>query len=191
MEDVDKIKQRFELLKIARELLNEDYINRRAEDHNKWVAENEESWRTIRRHVPYPPFAQYPSDESIVRAASNLYNFIYRDEINASEKPHAENTKITPDVESVQPEIQKTPAAKTAVETQPLEPEIQKNEEMTTPIPDSIDESSSEHPELVQVTGVNPKPVITRDDVRELEAKVMEAKIGKNFLPGWVRRTLE
>ena len=77
MEDKDKIKQRFELLKMARELLNEDYINRRAEDHNKWVADNDESWRTTRRNIPYPPFAQYTTDEEIVRAAANLYNFIY------------------------------------------------------------------------------------------------------------------
>lgn len=77
MDSSEQIKQRFELLKIARELLNEEYINRRAEDHNKWVAENEESWRTRRRNIPYPPFAQYPTDEEVVRAASNLYNFIY------------------------------------------------------------------------------------------------------------------
>lgn len=106
MDDTEKIKQRFELIKMARELLNEEYINKRAEDHNKWVAENEESWRTRRRNIPYPPFAQYPTDEEVVRTASNLYNFIYG--TNTSVTP-AEN--IEPEeIRAVDEEIENTPA---------------------------------------------------------------------------------
>lgn len=76
MEDVDRIKQRFELLKMARDLLNEKYINKRAEDHNKWVADNDMLWRLERRNLPYPPFAQYPTDDEVVKSALTLYKFL-------------------------------------------------------------------------------------------------------------------
>jgi len=85
MEDIDKIKQRFELLKISRELLNEDYINKRAMAHNKWVTENDEMWRKHRRQAPYPEFVPYPTDEEIVKAARNLYEFIYNEAANKEE----------------------------------------------------------------------------------------------------------
>lgn len=85
MSDVEQTKQRLELLKMARTLLNEEYINRRAEDHNKWLAECDESWRTKRIKLPYPPFAPYPSEAEIVAKALTLYNFVNPD----SAKPSA------------------------------------------------------------------------------------------------------
>jgi hypothetical protein len=85
MSDIEQTKQRLELLKMARTLLNEEYINRRAEDHNKWLAECDESWRTRRIKLPYPPFAPYPSEAEIVAKALTLYNFVNPD----SAKPPA------------------------------------------------------------------------------------------------------
>lgn len=115
MEDNEKIKQRYELLKMARELLNEDYINRRAEDHNKWVAENEEMWRTRRRNVPYPAFTEYPRDDEIVKAARNLYDFIYCDEVvKEPVKPFAEGDFVFP--QSVETVVEKEPVKEIIVQ---------------------------------------------------------------------------
>lgn len=85
MSDIEQTKQRLELLKMARTLLNEEYINRRAEDHNKWLAECDESWRTRRIKLPYPPFAPYPSEAEIVAKALTLYNFVNPDSAKPAE----------------------------------------------------------------------------------------------------------
>jgi len=80
MANMDNNNQKLELLKMARQLLNEEYINRRAEDHNKWLADCDEVWRTRRVKLPYPPFAPYPTEEQIVAKALTLYNFVNPDE---------------------------------------------------------------------------------------------------------------
>jgi hypothetical protein len=77
---MNETNQKLELLKMARQLLNEEYINRRAEDHNAWLANCDEAWRTRRVKLPYPPFAPYPTEEQIVAKALTLYNFINPDD---------------------------------------------------------------------------------------------------------------
>lgn len=67
---------RLELVKMSRELLLEEYINKRAEDHNAWLAESEVHWRKTGTKLPYPAFAKYPTDEDIVGRAVTMYNFI-------------------------------------------------------------------------------------------------------------------
>jgi hypothetical protein len=76
MNDAEEMKHKIELLKMARELLNEEYINRRAEDHNQWLADCDVAWKTRGVKLPYPPFAPYPSEAEIVAKASSLFNFI-------------------------------------------------------------------------------------------------------------------
>lgn len=177
MEDADKIKQRFELLKMARELLNEDYINRRAEDHNKWVAENDELWRTKRRNLPYPPFAQYPTDDEIVKAALNLYNFIYmesREDVNVQE--------AMPPVQTKDPE----PIANYNI------PSL----ERVIPPPPTIPPSGTELiPEKSSTVLEIPEETPPKEDYRSPtvnEVKAMEATVAatRSILPGWVRRSI-
>jgi hypothetical protein len=174
MDDTDKIKQRFELLKIARDLLNEDYINRRAEDHNKWVAENEESWRTRRRNIPYPPFAQYPTDDEIVRAATNLYNFIY------STDNKTINNDISSSILKEQPPSTKGfeqgddvfPKSTLPIETK--SENVQEKEITSEPIT-----------VIEEISVVDKEKVPTLEEIKELNAVVAS----KSFLPGWVRRS--
>jgi hypothetical protein len=190
MEDTDKIKQRFELIKIARELLNEDYINRRAEDHNKWVAENDELWRTKRRNLPYPPFAQYPTDDEIVRAASNLYNFIYRDKEDKSDDSSINTEALEPKQSSGKPFAQgdyvfpelaeKTHASETIIQ-QPPNPEPK-------PEPEPIKELTVAESSPADQETVIPDP--TLKDIKEKSAELAVANSTlQNLLPGWVRRS--
>lgn len=179
MEESEKIKQRFELLKMARELLNEDYINRRAEDHNKWVADNEESWRTTRRNIPYPPFAQYPTDNEIVQVASTLYNFIYtqgerKNEINTIleigeikestniGKPIPEADDVFPRKKQIRSNTRSTKRHKTA---QQIESNISDTNLETAD--SKIETSDTSAPD-----GIN-----------------LVDKFSRNLLPGWVRRS--
>lgn len=72
----DDATRKLELLKMARTLVNEEYINRRAEEHNKWVALNDHTLRTTKVRAPYPAFTAYPSEDVIIAKALALYNFI-------------------------------------------------------------------------------------------------------------------
>ena len=74
-------KTKLEVLKMARELLNEEYINRRAEDHNRWIAECDVAWKTKGIKLAYPPFAPYPSESEILAKAASLYKFVAEQEL--------------------------------------------------------------------------------------------------------------
>lgn len=77
--DIEYAKHRMEVLKMARTLLNEEYINRRAEDHNRWLAEADQVWKTRRERLPYPPFAPYPTEAQILERAESLMKFVGKD----------------------------------------------------------------------------------------------------------------
>lgn len=91
MENLDDAKYKLELLRMARELLNEEYINKRAEDHNKWVADADVAWKTQGIKLPYPPFASYPKESEIVAKALTLFNFLK----SSSEKPAGMISNVT------------------------------------------------------------------------------------------------
>lgn len=167
MEDIDKVKQRYELLKMARELLNEEYINQRAEDHNKWVAENDELWRTKRRTLPYPPFAQYPTDEDIIKAATKLYHFIYADtdtEVPGSNKNAHE-----------------VPQTHTSVfKSAGVSAEVQSVSEI---------DDVKEHALSVSNNFPDVNKKITVDETKDNRTQTLDNV--KKLLPGWVRRSAE
>jgi hypothetical protein len=90
MENLEDAKYKLELLRMSRELLNEEYINKRAEDHNKWVADADVAWKTQGIKLPYPPFAPYPKESDIVAKALTLFNFLK----SSSEKPAGMMTDV-------------------------------------------------------------------------------------------------
>jgi len=89
--DLELARHRMEILRMARQLLNEEYINRRAEDHNKWLADADVAWRTKGIKLPYPPFAPYPTEEQILARAESLMKFVAT-ENNDEEKQEAVET---------------------------------------------------------------------------------------------------
>ena len=78
--EMEYAKHRMEVLRMARQLLNEEYINRRAEDHNRWLAESDVAWRTKGIKLPYPPFAPYPTEAQILAKAQELIGFVVKEE---------------------------------------------------------------------------------------------------------------
>lgn len=78
--ELEYAKHRMEVLRMARQLLNEEYINRRAEDHNKWLADSDVAWRTKGIKLPYPPFAPYPTEAQILAKAKELIGFVVKEE---------------------------------------------------------------------------------------------------------------
>ena len=114
---MDEAKRRIEALKVARQLLNEEYIARRAEDYNKWLLDSQVAWQTQGiRLSPPGGVVLYPTEQEIVAKALEYYNFttaggrgtdfknipppepvaaaaeviLPKEEIKPKEKPHAD-----------------------------------------------------------------------------------------------------
>ncbi len=97
--DLEFTKHRMEILRMARQMLNEQYINRRAEDHNRWLAEADQAWKNKGIRLPYPPFAPYPTEEQVLSKAQELLKFVLvQEEQAAEEKAAEEKAEIVSDV---------------------------------------------------------------------------------------------
>lgn len=184
---MDNTKHKFELLKMARELLNEEYINRRAEDHNKWVAECDAAWKSRGIKLPYPPFAPYPTEAEIIAKASSLYSFLSAEEApaNAPVIPKAMST-----VAEFAVEISKGPPWNVqipAVEAVPVAEPVKVPEPVVEPkvepivVPDTVvtivtTEETVQAP-IVEETLVEPVPVKTTPDPKPLFA-----------VPSWLQK---
>jgi hypothetical protein len=151
-------KTKFEILKMARELLNEEYINRRAEDHNKWLSECDAVWKNQGIKLPYPQFAPYPSEAEILARAQALYSFI-----SAEEKAKA------PTVAAAVPE--------------PVEPTPVPELTVATPVPDPVPAPIVE-PDT-SADSVQPKPLFANKVVLPTEPTTSSAL--KNLLPSWLQ----
>jgi hypothetical protein len=140
-EDKD-ITAKLELLRMARELVLNEYIDRRAQDHNKWLADADVAWRTNGIKLPYPSFPIYPTEEEIITRAVSLHDFL------SKSKPVVE----TPIVTEVAPvEIEPAPiVAEVAppvieVEATPVKPIKEEStfEKMVPPVLEKIEQFKS------------------------------------------------
>lgn len=65
-----------EALKLARELVIQEYQDMRGKAHNKWVIDSTILWNTRRIKLPYPDLPPFPSDNDIISRAKILVGFI-------------------------------------------------------------------------------------------------------------------
>jgi hypothetical protein len=91
----------FEILKIAKELVINEYTDRRAEQHNKWLVESEHLWRTQRLRLAYPTIPPYPTEEDIIARAALMLEFVKRRDV----EPEIVNNDIV-DTEVVDNDIE-------------------------------------------------------------------------------------
>lgn len=169
---MDTVKHKFELLKMARELLNEEYINRRAEDHNKWVAECDVAWKNRGIKLPYPPFAPYPSEAEIIAKATSLYGFLSAEEppIPAVPKPMSTAAEFAVEISKGPPWNVQIPASESAPAADPVkvqEPAVPVVEPIVVPDATITTVATEEKTEEVPVeetvaktaTPLDPKPL--------------------------------
>ncbi len=69
---------RLELLRMARELVINEYIDKRAQDHNAWLAQSDVAWKTKGVKLPYPAFPPYPTEAYIIARANALEQYLNR-----------------------------------------------------------------------------------------------------------------
>jgi hypothetical protein len=82
LNEIQETKKKLELLKLARNLLNEEYVKARADEYSQWVRDCDAAWREQGIKLPYPALPPMPSESDVVARALKLYNYI-----NAAEKP--------------------------------------------------------------------------------------------------------
>ena len=118
--DIEENKRRIELLKLARHMLNEQYLKDRADAYVQWSAQSDQVWKEQGVKLPFPPTPSMPSEADIVAKALELYNHINapkQQEQVAKEEPVEEKTPETKIEE-------KTPEPK--IEEKTPEPEEEK-----------------------------------------------------------------
>ena len=77
---------KLEILKMARELTINEYIDRRAQEHNEWLDKSSELWKTQRLALAYPVIPPYPTEKEIVIRAKHLMEFLLSD-ITSKDEP--------------------------------------------------------------------------------------------------------
>jgi hypothetical protein len=180
MTNFEENKHRLELIKMARELLNEEYINRRAQDHNRWLAESDVMWRTKRVKLPYPPFASYPTDEEIVAKATVLYNFVSTKPAAATAFPPIDPIPSPAEIAATS-KILLTPVAEPT--QSPWEKYLTPEQETKADEPNKVaDTADSQIPVAEVVADSSPKNV---DETQPTQPSLLV----QNLLPGWIRRS--
>lgn len=131
---------RMELLRMAREMVVNEHIDRRAEIHNRWANESEELWRTKRLRLAYPSIPPYPTEKDIVERAQALLDFISDRETTKPEKEIKEINEVTEATQEVKQDIPEsaTEDNKDSTHTTTTDPVSEKTE-TETPKPMEID----------------------------------------------------
>lgn len=65
-----------EILRMAKELIMQEYIDIRSQDHNKWLVESDYLWRTQRLRLAYPTIPTPPTEQDIISRAQILLEFL-------------------------------------------------------------------------------------------------------------------
>lgn len=108
-----------EILKIAKELVINEHIDRRAEIHNRWLVESEYLWKTRKLRLAYPSIPPYPTEIDIVLRAKTLMEFLnsitYTQQLDKIEPPQEEiatelvDPHPTPFTEAIEEPVNTTP----------------------------------------------------------------------------------
>jgi hypothetical protein len=61
---------------MAREIVANEYTDKRAQDHNKWLAESEKNFVTRGQRLPYPDIPPHPNEEAVIAKAKALLEFV-------------------------------------------------------------------------------------------------------------------
>jgi len=124
----DETKKRLELLKIARQELNTQYIKDRADAYTQWTNDCDRAWRENGIKLAFPPPPPVPTEADIVAYALALYN---------AQNPQ---TAPAPVVSVASPVATPTPApvVEPVVEiVEPIKEETKYEEPTSPPVPDT------------------------------------------------------
>lgn len=115
-----------EILKMARDLVINEYTDRRAEMHNKWLIESDHLWQTQKLRLSYPSIPPYPTEHEILARAQVLLDFIKTNQtLAAAQETKLVESKVTVVPKSVE-EVKQKEAVATVAEKVSVQPETQR-----------------------------------------------------------------
>ena len=118
MNSLDNTKRLAELLKLAREALNDEFLKQQMERHQAWLVACNQAWITKGMLLPYTTTLVYPTEKEIVARAVTIYN-----ELNPAEQAVIEATNAPVlDAEEVAPAVEET--ATDGIIEQPIVEEV-------------------------------------------------------------------
>lgn len=150
----DSIPPNLEILKMAREIVHNEYIDAKAQLHNKWLVEADLLWRTTRSRLVYPSFPPYPTEDVIVARAKVLLGFL-----STQEAP------IEPPKEQEPPAVEDQPAEPPTVEEQIVETQPLQEQKPLSSIPEVENKSQPSYTE----------------GIKELRGEELEKAVDKNL----------
>lgn len=120
---MDKLEIYLEVLKLAKDLVVNDYLDVRAKIHNKWFEESDRLWQEKRIKVSYPSIPPYPSNSVVTSKAEELMKFLTDKEettnldVTAGRYKYSDTPPPPPP-----PPVESPPVEPPPVEPQPVEP---------------------------------------------------------------------
>lgn len=196
--EIEENKKRLELLKLARHMLNEQYLKDRASAYVQWSAESDRAWKEQGVKLPFPPTPAMPSEADIVAKALDLYNHINapKQEVPAPPvpEPAVEPTPVTETVTEpapipvVEPISDIRPAAiespSTPNITQPAITTVS-----TVPGPADMVVAETAIKEIFNAPASDPVLVPTELPRSESVVPLIKGMLKKGLLPSWIKPT--
>jgi len=192
--------QRLELLKLARQELNNQYIKDRADAYTQWNIDSDRVWRESGIKLPFPPPPLVPSETDVIAYALALYN--------AQNPPEAQPPTTEPVTASspVQKEPVNAPIPTATI--QPVEPIAPTSVAVDTPVetmPEVLPPPVPVVPQLVTITGAADR-AIGEKAIKEIFANpsgapamvasetpapsvvpLIKSMLKKGLLPSWIK----
>lgn len=124
---MSNIQPNLEILKMARDIVHNEYIDTKAQLHNKWLVDADLLWRSTRTRLAYPTFPSFPTEDVVVARAKVLLEFLSKKDETPIEPLAAEPVlepivELIPVEEPVQEPVKEEQKETTNSNTQPLEP---------------------------------------------------------------------
>lgn len=67
---------RLQVLELARDMLHNQYVDSKAQQHNDWIIKADFAWRTQSIKLAYPPFPPYFTEHDVVEKAKFFLQFV-------------------------------------------------------------------------------------------------------------------
>lgn len=202
--DIEENKRRLELLKLARHMLNEQYLKDRASAYVQWSAESDRAWKEQGVKLPFPPTPPMPSEADIVAKALDLYNHINtptqevaqeqtKPEPVMEAKPESVmETKSEPVMET-KPEVKPEPVAELpAVEPEPVltnitQPTVTTVSTVVSHGAADMDVAETAIKEIFTTPAVDPTLVPAEIMKSQSVVPLIKGMLKKGLLPSWIK----
>ena len=201
--DLIETKKRLELLKMARQTLNDKYLKDQAAAYVQWSTDSDRLWKEQRLKLAFPPAPSMPTEADVVAYALKLYNDVTAQQTAPKEQVSIEIEKIPtttkPDIVIPQQPIAQgtiSSAAEPTVTQEPVEPvvEVEVIEPEVTTAPDPVPLPANTSKSAIERIFSEPKEDLKIQAVSTPAPSVMpliKGMLKKGLLPSWVKPDTE